>query len=70
MGGAGGGGGGMKKNGMSCAAVVTGTLTLVMLNKLRCHTHLYFSANQMPRPLVFFSQSDYLIQIVDINSHT
>ena len=41
----GAGGGGMKKNGMSCAAVVTGTLTLVMLNKL-------------PHPLVFFSQSD------------
>ena len=30
----------------------TVSLTLVMLNKLRCHTHL------------IFSQSDYLIQIV------
>ena len=33
-------------------------LTLVMLNKW------------MPRPLPIFSQSDYLIQDVDINSHT
>ena len=33
-------------------------LTLVLLNKLRCHT------------LFKFSQSDYLIQIVDVNSHT
>ena len=24
----------------------------------------------MPRPLLIFSQSDYLIQVVDINSHT
>ena len=31
-------------------------LTLVLLNKLRCHAH--------------FSQSGYLIQIVDINSHS
>ena len=34
-------------------------LTLVLLNKLRRHT--FFK---------FFSQSDYLIQIVDIKSHT
>ena len=34
-------------------------LTLVLLNKLR-----------MPCPFLIFSQSDYLIQIVDINSHT
>ena len=25
---------------------------------------------KMPRPLLIFSQSDYLIQIVDINLHT
>ena len=25
---------------------------------------------KMPRPLLIFSQSDYLIQVVDINSHT
>ena len=35
-------------------------LTLVLLNKLRCHAHF---------PLIF-SQSDYLIQIVDINLNT
>ena len=34
-------------------------LTLVLLNKLRCHTH----------SLLIFSQSEHLIQIVDINSH-
>ena len=34
-------------------------LTLFMLNKLRCHP-----------PLLICSQSDYLIQVVDINSHT
>ena len=33
-------------------------LTLVLPNKLRCHTHL------------IFSQSDYLIRIIAINSHT
>ena len=33
-------------------------LTFVMLNKLRCHAH------------IIFSQSDFLIQIVNINSHT
>ena len=36
-------------------------LTLVLLNKSRC---------QQPRPLLFFSQSDYFIQIGDTNSHT
>ena len=34
-------------------------LTLVMLIKLSCQA-----------PLLIFSQSDYLIQIIDINSHT
>ena len=34
-------------------------LTLVMLKE-----------TTMPRPFLIFSQSDYLIQIVDINSHT
>ena len=34
------------------------SLTLVLLNKL------------MPRPLLIFSQPDYLIRIVAINSHT
>ena len=38
-----------------------GLLTLVMLNKLRCI---------LPYPLLIVSQSDSLIQIVDINSHT
>ena len=33
-------------------------LTLVLLNKL------------MPRPLLIFSQSDYLVQVVDTNSNT
>ena len=33
-------------------------LTLVLLNK------------KMPHPFQILSQSDYLIQIVDINSHT
>ena len=27
-------------------------------------------ACSVPRPLLIFSQSDYLIQVVDINSHT
>ena len=31
----------------------------------------YHSKTQMiPRPLVIFSQSDYLMQTVDLNSHT
>ena len=34
-------------------------LTLVMLNKLRCNTNI-----------LIFSQSDYLVQVVDTNSHT
>ena len=34
-------------------------LTLVLLNKIK-----------MRHPLLIFSQSDYLIQIVDINSQT
>ena len=34
-------------------------LTLVLLNKLRCHIHF-----------LIFSQSDYLIQVVDVNSLT
>ena len=38
-------------------------LTLVMLNKLRCHAN-------MPRPLLIYSQSDFFIQVVDINSQT
>ena len=33
-------------------------LTLVMLNKSRCHAHINFD------------QSDYLIQVVDINAHS
>ena len=36
-------------------------LTFVMLNKLFI---------KMPSPFLFVSQSDYLIQVVDINSHT
>ena len=38
--------------------ILVDTINLVMLNKLRCHT------------LPIFSQSDYLIQVVDINSDT
>ena len=34
-------------------------LTLVMLNELK-----------LPRPSLIFSQSGYLIQVVDTNSHT
>ena len=46
-------------------------ITLAMLNKLRCHAHFLFSVNQMlPRPLLIFSQSDYLTQTVYINLHT
>ena len=36
-------------------------LTFVMLNKLFI---------KMPSPFLIVSQSDYLIQVVDINSHT
>ena len=37
----------------------TASLTFVMLNKLRCYAHFQFSG-----------QSDYLIMVVDINSHS
>ena len=48
-----------KKIRMWSAAVVIRALTLVMLNKLRCQAFFKFSAKQV-----------YLIQNVDINSHT
>ena len=40
------------------------SLTIAMLNKLECHAHFLFSANQIPCPLFIFSQSDYLIVVV------
>ena len=54
---------GAKKNAVKSGVVILckatcDLLTLVLLNKL------------MPHPFLIFSQSDYLIQIVDINSHT
>ena len=43
---------------VTSSAEIPVILTLVMLNKLRCHT------------ILIFSQSNYLIQIVDMNSYT
>ena len=44
---------------LHCLPTIQQILTLFMLNKLRI----------LPSPVLIVSQSDYLIQIVDINSH-
>ena len=45
---------------------VTSKFALKMKNINPCHAEL----TKMPRPLLIFSQSDYLIQVVHTNSPT
>ena len=38
--------------------------------KIKYFNYCRAEYTKMPRPLLIFSQSDYLVQIVDTNSHT